>query len=179
MHTHTKGFLNVGKQVYNYIIMQTHHNFSFMLPLSLKGNRQAVKFPRPMISGGEEFSFSGIKTSVSYYLRDHKNISVPDICASFEQAVVETLVQKALKAAKKYKVKNIAAGGGVAANALLREMLVCKAQEQGIKARFVDRKLSSDNAAMIALCAAKKLKYCRDLGDIKINPNMVLRNWKK
>ena len=146
---------------------------------ALKGNRQAVKFPRPMIDGGEEFSFSGIKTSVSYYLRDHKDISVPDICASFEQAIVETLVHKALKAAKKYKVKNIAVGGGVAANGLLREMLTGKAQQHGLKVRFVDRRLSSDNAAMIALCGAKKLKYCSDLGDIKINPNMVLRNWKK
>ena len=146
---------------------------------ALKGDRNAVKFPRPMIGGGEEFSFSGIKTAVSYYLRDHKQISVPDICASFEQAVAETLVKKALNAAKKYKVKNIAVGGGVAANGLLRQMLAEKAAKQGLKARFVDRKLSSDNAAMIALCAAKKLECGADTADIKINPNMVLRNWKK
>lgn len=144
---------------------------------ALKGNRNAVKFPRPMINGGNEFSFSGIKTAVSYYLRDNKDVNVADICASFEQAVVETLVKKVLTAAKKYKVKNIAVGGGVAANGLLRQMLAEEAALKGINARFVDRKLSSDNAAMIALCAAKKIEYSADTGNIKINPNMILRSW--
>lgn len=146
---------------------------------ALKGNRNAVKFPRPMIGGGNEFSFSGIKTAVSYYLRDHKDISVPDICASFEQAVVDTLVSKAINAARRYKVKNIAVGGGVAANALLRDTLVKEAEKKGIKARFVIRGLSSDNAAMIALCAAKKLQYGKSGESIKINPNMVVRSWPK
>ncbi len=146
---------------------------------ALKGDRNAVKFPRPMIGGGCEFSFSGIKTAVSYYLRDHKDISVPDICASFEQAVAETLVKKAIDAAKRYKVKNIAIGGGVAANGLLRGILTKEAEKQGIKARFVMKGLSSDNAAMIALCAAKKLEYGKDTGNIKINPNMVVRSWPK
>lgn len=146
---------------------------------ALKGDRNAVKFPRPMLDGSCEFSFSGIKTAVSYYLRDHKDVSVPDICASFEQAVVETLVKKAINAAEKYKVKHIAVGGGVAANGLLREMLVKKAAEKGIEARFVLRPLSSDNAAMIALCAAKKLVRGQNTGDIRINPNMVVRSWPK
>ena len=146
---------------------------------ALKGDKNAVKFPRPMLDGSCEFSFSGIKTAVSYYLRDHKDVSVPDICASFEQAVVETLVKKAINAAEKYKVKHIAVGGGVAANGLLREMLVKKAAEKGIEARFVLRPLSSDNAAMIALCAAKKLARGQNTGDIRINPNMVVRSWLK
>lgn len=147
---------------------------------ALKGDPKAIKFPRPLMPGTFEFSFSGIKTAVSYYLRDHKQINIPDICASFQEAVVDTLVKKTIDAAKKYKVNNIAVGGGVAANGLLRDRMVERAAREGIKARFVLRPLSSDNAAMIALCAYKKLKYSKDTKNkISINPNMVLRSWPK
>ena len=149
---------------------------------ALLGKRDAIAFPRPLLPGTWDFSFSGIKTSVSYYLRDHQP-SVPDVCASFEQAMVDTLVTKTISAAKKYKVKHIAVGGGVAANNLLREQMVSKASAQGIKVHFVDRKLSSDNAAMIALAACKKLEHAEKTGkpcekNIDINPNMKVRSWR-
>ncbi len=149
---------------------------------ALKGRRDAVAFPRPLLPGTWEFSFSGIKTAVSYYLRDHQNISVPDVCASFEQAMVDTLVTKTLQAAKKYKVHHIAVGGGVAANSLLRQTLQDRAAAQGKTVYFVERKLSSDNAAMIALAAYKKLEYAQATGkplraNIDINPNMKVRSW--
>ena len=149
---------------------------------ALQGKRDAVSFPRPLLPGTWEFSFSGIKTAVSYYLRDHQNVNIPDVCASFEQAMVDTLVTKTLLAAKKYKVKYIAVGGGVAANSLLRETLQAKAVAQGKTVYFVERKLSSDNAAMIALAAYKKLEYAQRLGKtlpahIDINPNMPVRSW--
>ena len=149
---------------------------------ALKGRRDAVAFPRPLLPGTWEFSFSGIKTAVSYYLRDHQNISVPDVCASFEQAMVDTLVTKTLQAAKKYKVHHIAVGGGVAANSLLRQTLQDRAATQGKTVYFVERKLSSDNAAMIALAAYKKLEYAQATGkplraNIDINPNMKVRSW--
>ena len=143
-----------------------------------KGRADAVKFPRPYMPGTFEFSFSGIKTAVSYYLRDNKNYSVPDICASFQEAVVDTLVKKTLDAAKKYKVKNIAVSGGVAANTLLRERMTEAAKAQGLNARFVMRSLSGDNAAMIALCAYKKIKHGGSFkNNIKIKPDMVIRSW--
>ncbi len=150
---------------------------------ALQGRRDAIAFPRPLLPGTWEFSFSGIKTSVSYYLRDHQNRSIPDVCASFEQAMVDTLVTKTLLAAKKYKVPYIAVGGGVAANSLLRETLQMKAAAQGKTVYFVERKLSSDNAAMIALAAYKKLEYAQITGtplqpNIDINPNMKVRSWK-
>ena len=94
---------------------------------ALSGKRDAIHFPRPLLPGTWEFSFSGIKTAVSYYLRDHKDFSIPDVCASFEEAMVETLVTKTLLAAKKYKVKHIAVGGGVAAKGRYRGSL-CGAQ---------------------------------------------------
>lgn len=149
---------------------------------ALKGRRDAIAFPRPLLPGTWEFSFSGIKTAVSYYLRDHKEVSVPDVCASFEQAMVDTLVTKTLLAAKKYKVKYIAVGGGVAANSLLRQTMQARAQEQGKTVYFVERKLSSDNAAMIALAAYKKLEYAQKMGkplkaNIDIDPNMKVRSW--
>lgn len=149
---------------------------------ALNGRRDAIAFPRPLLPGTWEFSFSGIKTAVSYYLRDHKDFSVPDVCASFEEAMVDTLVTKTLLAAKKYKVKHIAVGGGVAANTLLRERMQTKAAEMGVKTHFVERKLSSDNAAMIALAAYKKLEYAEKTGkpvkkNINIDPNMKVRNW--
>lgn len=149
---------------------------------ALKGRRDAIAFPRPLLPGTWEFSFSGIKTAVSYYLRDHQNFSIPDVCASFEQAMVDTLVTKTLQAAKKYKVNYIAVGGGVAANSLLRETMQARAQEQGKTVFFVERKLSSDNAAMIALAAYKKLEYAQHTGrpfqaNIDIDPNMKVRSW--
>ncbi len=149
---------------------------------ALKGRRDAIAFPRPLLPGTWEFSFSGIKTAVSYYLRDHQPVNIPDVCASFEQAMVDTLVTKTLLAAQKYKVRHIAVGGGVAANSLLRQTLQHKAQAQGKTVYFVERKLSSDNAAMIALAAYKKLEYaqatCKPLrANIDINPNMPVRSW--
>lgn len=149
---------------------------------ALSGRRDAIAFPRPLLPGTWEFSFSGIKTAVSYYLRDHQDYSVPDVCASFEEAMVETLVTKTLWAAQKYKVKHIAVGGGVAANTLLRGRMTEKAKEMGVETHFVERKLSSDNAAMIALAAYKKLEHAEKTGkpvkkNINIDPNMKVRNW--
>ena len=151
---------------------------------ALLGRRDAIAFPRPLLPGTWDFSFSGIKTAVSYYLRDHHDFNIPDICASFEQAMVDTLVTKTLLAAQKYKVKHIAVGGGVAANALLREQLEKNASARHITVHFVDRKLSSDNAAMIALAAYKKLELAQQTGkpcppNIDINPNMKVRSWAK
>lgn len=149
---------------------------------ALLGRRDAIDFPRPLLPGTWEFSFSGIKTAVSYYLRDHQHISVPDVCASFEEAMVDTLVTKTLAAAVQYKVKHIAVGGGVAANTRLQEQMQLRAARQGIETHFVDRKLSSDNAAMIALAAYKKLEYAQQTGrpvqaNIRIDPNMKVKNW--
>ncbi len=149
---------------------------------ALLGKRDAIAFPRPLLPGTWEFSFSGIKTAVSYYLRDHQNVNIPDVCASFEQAMVDTLVTKTLLAAKKYKVSYIAVGGGVAANSLLRQTMQERAEKQGKEVFFVDRKFSSDNAAMIALAAYKKLEYAQRTGqpfkaNIDIDPNMKVRSW--
>lgn len=151
---------------------------------ALKGRRDAIDFPRPLLPGTWEFSFSGIKTAVSYYLRDHKQASVADVCASFEQAVCETLVKKTLQAARRYGVQHIAVGGGVAANTLLREMMISQAELSGIAVRFVPRNMSSDNAGMIALAAFRRLQQAGERAlernwRINIDPNLKVRNWGK
>ncbi len=151
---------------------------------ALQGRREAVDFPRPLMPGTFEFSFSGLKTAVSYYLRDHQQASVPDVCASFEQAVCETLVKKTMQAAEKYKVRYLAVGGGVAANNLLRQLMQEQGQKRGLSVRFVPRNMSSDNAGMIALAAWHKLQYAGEQAlskkwQININPNLKVKSWGK
>jgi len=128
--------------------------------LAAKGNPKAIKFPRPMLNKpGYEFSFSGLKTSVLYYLRDHQSLRPttydlrPDIAASFQQAVVDVLIKKTVRAAKEYKAKSILLCGGVSANKALRETLRTTAYE--LRTNFIvpDFEFNTDNAAMIAAAA--------------------------
>ena len=125
------------------------------------GDPTFVKFPRSMMNDENfNFSFSGIKTSVLYYLRDNPNIlteHLSDIAASFQQAVVDVLVGKTIHAAREYDIRDIVCVGGVSANSLLREQFqtVCGKHS---KRFFTPRPmLSTDNAAMIAMLGALKL----------------------
>ena len=125
------------------------------------GDPAFVKFPRPMLADSNfDFSFSGIKTSVLYYLRDNPNIitnNLNDVAASFQKAVVDVLVGKTIRAAREHNVRDIVCVGGVSANSLLREQFkdVCSKQHK----RFYSPRpmLSTDNAAMIAMLGALKL----------------------
>ena len=145
--------------------------------LALKGKLGAIKFPRPFMKGNFEFSFSGIKTAVSYYLRDHKDYNPADVCLAFEEAVTDTLVYKTLSAAQKYDIKNIVIGGGVCANKKLQNKMLEEGKKLGYEVRFAGKGLTSDNAAMLALCAFHKLNYAKINKSIRINPNMPLRSW--
>jgi len=145
---------------------------------ALLNKSDPVKFPRPFLKGGFDFSFSGLKTSVSYYLRDNKKIDAPAVCDGFQQAVVDTLVFKAISAAKHYNVKNIVVGGGVSANAALREGMQDKCNKNGMRIMFSQKKFCSDNAAMIALAGYKKMALGAHIGDLKnINPQLKIKNW--
>ncbi|MDP3727069.1 MAG: tRNA (adenosine(37)-N6)-threonylcarbamoyltransferase complex transferase subunit TsaD, partial [bacterium] len=103
-----------------------------------------------------DFSFSGLKTSVLYTLRDLKQISGQtkrDIAASFEQAVVDVLVAKTVRAARQHNVRTVLLGGGVAANRKLREELggALRRTLPGVRYILPDVRLTGDNALMIAL----------------------------
>ncbi|MFA5127011.1 MAG: tRNA (adenosine(37)-N6)-threonylcarbamoyltransferase complex transferase subunit TsaD [Patescibacteria group bacterium] len=124
---------------------------------------QADKFllPRPMINTQDfDFSLSGLKTAVLYILEKKKHISqldVADICASFEQAIVEVLVKKTIGAAKKYRAKSIMLAGGVAANVRLQVSLADAAREIDTPFFAPLKSLTGDNAAMIAAAAYYRL----------------------
>ncbi|MDD4004693.1 MAG: tRNA (adenosine(37)-N6)-threonylcarbamoyltransferase complex transferase subunit TsaD [Elusimicrobiaceae bacterium] len=140
--------------------------------------KRDIEFPRPLLPGTWDFSFSGLKTAVSYYLRDCKRRDPAGICSAFQTAVVETLAVKAVKAARHFGVKHIAVGGGVSANSALRRTLAERAARHGITARFVERRFCTDNGAMIALAAHKKLSaaICRDRS-VRVNPDLRGRSW--
>lgn len=119
------------------------------------GDPGFIKFPRAYL--GEEsldFSFSGIKTAVVYYVRGNSREFVrdhlPDICASFQEAVVEVLIEKCFRALDSTGAKALALGGGVACNSRLREVADLRSQEGGIRFSVPDRSLCADNAVMIA-----------------------------
>jgi len=128
--------------------------------LARKGNPAAINFPRPMLHDKNyDFSFSGLKTSVLYYLRDNQPANKADVAASFQKATVDVLVQKTLRAAKQFKAKSIMLSGGVASNKLLRNELRQAAKKTGMNFFAPEIKYNLDNAAMIA--AAGYFAYLR------------------
>ncbi len=117
-----------------------------------QGNPKAIEFPRPLMHSKDyDFSFSGLKTSVLYYMRDHKNANVDDVAASFQAAAVETLAKKAERAGREFRAKSILLSGGVAANSVLREALHLKADELHAKFFAPAFEYNTDNASMIAV----------------------------
>ncbi|MCX7919861.1 MAG: tRNA (adenosine(37)-N6)-threonylcarbamoyltransferase complex transferase subunit TsaD [bacterium] len=123
--------------------------------LAKQGNPNAIKFPRPYLEEyGFDFSFSGLKTSAVYYLKKHplglEAVNLEDICASFQQAVVDVLVKKTIDAAIQKKVQGIIVSGGVAANSHLRNQMTKAAQKHNLSLWIPSPKLCTDNAAMVA-----------------------------
>ena len=132
--------------------------------LADKGNPEKYVFPRPMIQSDDfNFSFSGLKTAVRYFLRDNPDVlddvnKICDLCASVRAAIVDVLVAKTELAARKFRVKCITASGGVSANRLLRERLRLTAEKLSIGLRLTDPCFCTDNAAMIGITALKKIE---------------------
>ena len=132
--------------------------------LAEQGNPQAYAFPRPMLNDTEDdFSFSGLKTSVRYFLRDNPGIlddtqTARDLCASVQAAIVEVLVAKTVRAARRNNVRCVTASGGVTCNRALRAQLGAACQRAGLSLRLADKGLCTDNAAMIGILAEQKLR---------------------
>jgi len=153
--------------------------------LASKGNPKAVNFPRPYLSADSmQFSFSGLKTSVLYYLRKvgfdktangHEQF-VADVCASFQAAVVDVLIEKLLSAAAKYKVKDIVLSGGVSANSELRRRLGAEANIHHLKLFMPKMEYCTDNGAMVAMTGYERLRrgLVSDL-ELTAEPNLQLR----
>ncbi len=140
-----------------------------------KGNPKAIDFPSSSGNNGNlDFSFSGIKTAVLYYVQKNlANTKLEDICASFQHSTVNTLVEKTLLAARREKMKRIVVGGGVSANSYLREKLTRRAAKLGMQAYFAPKYLCVDNAAMCAGLGYQLYKkgISSDL-DLGVEPNL-------
>jgi N6-L-threonylcarbamoyladenine synthase len=133
--------------------------------LSQTGNPAAIRFPRPLLSKQSlSFSFSGIKTAVRYYLdengRPPDHQALCDLCASFQEAVVEVLIEKTFRAAREYQCENIVVSGGVAANSRLRKRIVEDSQRGGLRIYLTPLVYCTDNAAMVAGLGYHKIKKC-------------------
>jgi len=126
--------------------------------LSMDGDPTAIHFPRAMARDGWDFSFSGVKTAVVNHVRKNPDTPIPDIAASFQEAVVDVLIDKARRAAREIGAKGLCLGGGVAANSRLREKLLDVCVEDGFRAFLPSRAMCTDNAAMVAAAAWWRLE---------------------
>ena len=134
--------------------------------LAKQGVNDAIKFPQAKFEGSLDFSFSGVKTAVLYYVQRHgkdKAFSKANVAYAFQKSVVEVLIEKSLQACKEHKIKTLLVGGGVAANSMLRESLIKKSSEHGVSVHFPSMALCLDNAAMIAGLGSVLIKACRSL----------------
>jgi N6-L-threonylcarbamoyladenine synthase len=132
--------------------------------LAAKGNPAAYEFPRPLLKDpGLDFSFSGLKTSVRYFIQKHPELvedssKLQDLCASVQASIVEVLVKKTIRAALITGVKTITASGGVSCNRGLRQGLKEACESQGMQLRIAHGRYCTDNAAMVAILAAWKIQ---------------------
>lgn len=147
--------------------------------LAKQGNKKAIDFPRACMDEGYDFSFSGLKSAVLNYLNAKKmkneDIIVEDVAASFQEAVVEVLATKAIKATKEKGYNTVALAGGVAANSALRDKLTLMAKKQNIEVKYPSLILCTDNAAMIG-CAGYYNFINGKINDMSLNavPNLKI-----
>lgn len=128
--------------------------------LAKDGDPNAIKFPRAMIKEDNyNFSLSGLKTAVINYVDEHKSdkdFNLNDLCASFEQAIIDVQVSKARRALQETKSKSFLFGGGVAANPSLRSDYEKMCKEENVEMIMSPLSACGDNAAMIGLVANER-----------------------
>ena len=150
--------------------------------LACTGNAAAFEFARPMLNKpNDDFSFSGLKTSVRYFLEKHPelatdNTRLPDLCASAQAAIVEVLVKKTMRAAKRERVQCLTLSGGVASNSELRKQFQSSCERNDFTLRLASPYLCTDNAAMIGLLAEKQISDGREFASLEMDfkPGWVL-----
>lgn len=143
--------------------------------LAAMGNPDKFKFSKPHIAG-LDYSFSGLKTSFLYTIRDGLKVdpdfiknNLEDLCASLQKTIIDILIYKLKKAISTTAVKDVAIGGGVSANSGVRMAVQKLCTDRGIKAWIPERKFTTDNAAMVAM--AGYFKYLNhEYGDLALPP---------
>ena len=126
--------------------------------MARQGDPRRFDFPRSMLDSGDfAFSFSGLKTAVRYLLPKLAELPLPDLCASFQEAVVDVLVEKTVRAARATRQRVVALSGGVSCNSRLREKMRAACAAAGLELLIAPPALSTDNAAMIGYVAALRL----------------------
>jgi N6-L-threonylcarbamoyladenine synthase len=125
--------------------------------LAKKGDPKRFRFAKPHVEG-LDYSFSGIKTSLLYFVRDQMALdsefmekNKEDICASFQKCLIDILMDKLVKAARQTGIKEITIGGGVSANSGLRQRVTQEGQKRGWNVYLPEFKFTTDNAAIIAI----------------------------
>lgn len=149
--------------------------------LAEDGDPKRFAFPRSMLGSGDfNFSFSGLKTAVRYLLPKQDPVPVADVCASFQEAVVDVLVAKTLGALQAERVQTLAISGGVSCNVRLRERFALACQTAGLQLLVAPPALCTDNAAMIAYVAALKLENGAVSSlEAEIEPSLNFASWLK
>ena len=138
------------------------------------GNPKRFDLPRSMLDS-ENFSFSGLKTAVRYLLPKLRGDYLRDLCASFQQAIVDVLVQKTITAARKYDVNLVTVSGGVSCNQELRRQMQEQSARDGLELKAAEPWLCTDNAAMIAFAASLRFAtgFQSNVTE-EIDPNLAL-----
>ena len=146
--------------------------------LARGGNPTAIRFPRSFRGDSLEFSFSGLKTALAIWLRDHgrpEGQLLSDLCASYQAAIVEVLVEKVIRAAERVRARQIVLAGGVAANQTLRQRLGEEAVVAGCELFFPPLAHCTDNAAMIAAAGLVRLRRGERAGlDLNADASLAL-----
>lgn len=141
--------------------------------MSKEGNVDSYDFPRPMLEEGLDFSFAGLKSAVARVV-ENEEYELQDLLASFQEAVLDTLIAKSIRAAKREDVNQISVMGGVSANSRLRKQLSKKAEKEGLKAIFPPFDLCTDNGAMIAVAASDKYRNRDETSELSLGPEPSL-----
>jgi len=148
------------------------------------GNRDAINFPRGLTQVEDwrtrpyDFSFSGLKTAVARYLESTPEYKRGDVAASFQEAIVDVLIQKSLAACKATGIESLVIAGGVAANSRLRELAEQRCQVAGIELRIPSPLLCTDNGAMVAALGALMSSAGRaaSANDLSASPSLAVTN---
>ncbi|MGE3308473.1 MAG: tRNA (adenosine(37)-N6)-threonylcarbamoyltransferase complex transferase subunit TsaD [Limisphaerales bacterium] len=149
--------------------------------LAAEGDAKAHEFPRPLLrEPGDDFSFSGLKTSVRYLLERSPGLiasesGLRDLCASVQAAIVDVLVGKLVQAARRIGVKWVTASGGVTCNRGFRARIQTRAAAEGLGVRLAEPGYCTDNAAMVGILAERRFARGETMGyDEEIRPGWKL-----